>query len=65
MDRDMNTDINSYRFSSDTEPTDEQLLTIMKEVETDVRRENLELNQQINANLRREYENTRARLQIR
>ncbi len=29
----------NYRFVWDTEPTDEQLLTIMKEVEEDVRRQ--------------------------
>jgi hypothetical protein len=60
IDRDMSTDINSYRFSSDTEPTDEQLLTIMKEVEADVRRKSFERKNSIKENLKREYDNARA-----
>jgi hypothetical protein len=59
----MSTDMNSYRFISDTEPTEQQLLTIMKEVEADVRRENLELKQQINLKLRQEYKTASAKYQ--
>ncbi|MDR0829190.1 MAG: hypothetical protein LBN95_03650 [Prevotellaceae bacterium] len=59
----MNTDINSYRFTSDTEPTDEQLFTIMKEVESDVRRENAENILRIQENIQREYRNTQSMFQ--
>ncbi|GHT78146.1 hypothetical protein AGMMS50262_20430 [Bacteroidia bacterium] len=57
---DMSTDMNSYRFISDTEPTDQQLLTIMKEVEADVRQKSLERKNIIKENLKREYDNARA-----
>lgn len=56
----MSTDMNSYRFISDTEPTDQQLLTIMKEVEADVRQKSLERKNIIKENLKREYDNARA-----
>ncbi|GHT07500.1 hypothetical protein AGMMS49525_16640 [Bacteroidia bacterium] len=57
----MGTDINSYRFISDTEPTEQQLLTIMKEVEADVRQKSFERKNIIKENLKREYDNARAR----
>ncbi|GHT48135.1 hypothetical protein AGMMS49965_26320 [Bacteroidia bacterium] len=57
----MSTDINSYRFISDTEPTEQQLLTIMKEVEADVRQKSFERKNIIKENLKREYDNARAR----
>lgn len=53
--------MNSYRFISDTEPTEQQLLTIMKEVEADVRRKSFERTNIIKENLKREYDNARAR----
>ncbi|MDR0874174.1 MAG: hypothetical protein LBN27_12030 [Prevotellaceae bacterium] len=49
-----------YRFTSDSEPTDEQLLTIMKEVEADVRQKSFERKNIIKTNLKREYDNARA-----
>jgi hypothetical protein len=60
----MDTDINSYRFTSDSEPTDEQLFFIMKEVETDVRRQSEENSLRIQENIQREYRNTQAMFQI-
>ncbi|MDR1792533.1 MAG: hypothetical protein LBR36_03710 [Bacteroidales bacterium] len=52
----MNTDIDSYSLFSDSEPTDEQLLAIMQEVESDVRSENMELEKQIEAKLKHDFE---------
>ena len=49
-----------YRFTSDKEPTDEQLFTLMKEVENDVRQQNLNLQTVIAENIQREYQNVRA-----
>jgi len=49
-----------YRFTSDKEPTDEQLFTLMKEVESDVRQQNLNLQAVIAENIQREYNNARA-----
>ena len=49
-----------YRFTSDKEPTDEQLFTLMKEVESDVRQQNLNLQTIIAENIQREYQNVRA-----
>jgi len=46
-----------YRFTSDDEPTDEQLFTLMKEVESDVRQQNLNLQAVIAENIQREYNN--------
>jgi hypothetical protein len=55
--------MNSYRFISDTEPTDQQLFTIMKEVEEDVRRKSKENSRKIRENIRREYENIQTMFQ--
>ena len=49
-----------YRFTSDKEPTDEQLFTLMKEVERDVRQQKLTLQAVIAENIQREYRNVRA-----
>jgi len=49
-----------YRFTSDKEPTDEQLFALMKEVESDVRQQNLILQTMIAENIQREYRNVRA-----
>jgi len=43
----------NYRFTWDTEPTDEQLNALMREVGEDVRRENEELKQIILANIKK------------
>jgi len=48
-----------YRFTSDKEPSDEQLFTLMKEVEQDVRQQNLALQTIIAENIQREYNNAR------
>ena len=50
----------NYRFTSDNEPTDEQLLTIMKEVEMDVRRKSKKRKSIIMANIQKEYLTARA-----
>jgi hypothetical protein len=60
MDKNVNM---TYRFTSDEEPTDEQLLVIMKEVEADVRRENEEIKVQMQINFQQEYKNARLRFQ--
>ncbi|GHS93969.1 hypothetical protein AGMMS50239_11260 [Bacteroidia bacterium] len=57
MDKNVNM---AYRFTSDEEPTDEQLLVIMKEVEADVRQKSFERKNSIKDNLKREYDNARA-----
>jgi hypothetical protein len=44
-----------YRFLWDEEPTDEQLLTLMKEVGEDVRRESEQLQLQVKQKLEEEY----------
>jgi hypothetical protein len=49
-----------YRFTSDNEPTDEQLLTLMKEVQADVHRENETIKKIMAENIQREYANARA-----
>jgi hypothetical protein len=45
-----------YRFSSDEEPSDEQLAVIMEEVGEDVRRESAELKRKLHESLEREYQ---------
>jgi hypothetical protein len=60
MDKNVNM---TYRFTSDEEPTDEQLLVIMKEVEADVCRENEEIKAQMQINFQQEYKNARLRFQ--
>jgi hypothetical protein len=49
-----------YRFTSDSEPTDEQLLALMKEIRADVRRESENLKTIVAENIRREYASVRA-----
>jgi len=52
----MNTNVDmTYRFLWDTEPTDEQLHVIMKEVEEEARRKSEQIAKQIIENLEREY----------
>ena len=46
-----------YRFTSDNEPKDEQLLLLMQEVREEVREKNSNLQSVIAANIQREYEN--------
>jgi len=44
-------EMNSYRFTSMEEPTDEMLFTLMHEVGEDVRASNAKLKEQFNATL--------------
>ena len=46
-----------YRFTSDSEPKEEQLSLIMQEARKEVREKNLNLQSVITENIRREYEN--------
>ena len=46
-----------YRFTSDDEPTEEQLLFLMQEVGEEVRLKNSNLQYIIEENIQREYEN--------
>ena len=46
-----------YRFISDNEPKEEQLLLLMQEVKEEVRKKNSSLQSTILENIRREYEN--------
>jgi len=46
-----------YRFTSDNEPEDEQLLLLMQEVKEEVRKKNSNLQSAIIENIQREYEN--------
>jgi hypothetical protein len=55
--------LNTYRFTSDVEPTDEQLLAIMKEVESDVRRKSAENIKQLQESIQKEYDNAKIRFQ--
>jgi hypothetical protein len=50
-----------YRFTSDEEPTDEQLAVIMEEVGEDVRRESAELKRKLHESLEREYQKAKER----
>jgi hypothetical protein len=45
-----------YRFTSDDDPTDEQLETLMLEVRDEVRKQNAGLQSIIMENIQREYE---------
>jgi hypothetical protein len=45
----------TYRFTWDSEPTDEQLQQLMKEVATDVRQQTNRLDIQFRANLRQGF----------
>ena len=46
-----------YRFTSENEPKEEQLSSLMKEVRDEVRRKNSNSQAVITENIRREYEN--------
>jgi hypothetical protein len=46
-----------YRFTSDNEPKEEQLLLLMEKVRENVREKNSNLQSVITENIRREYEN--------
>ena len=46
-----------YRFISDKEPKEEQLLLLMQEVKEEVRKKNSNLQSTIVENIKREYEN--------
>ena len=46
-----------YRFLSDNEPKEEQLLLLMQEVKEEVRKKNSNLQSTIVENIKREYEN--------
>ena len=48
-----------YRFTSDNEPSEEQLSTLMQEVREEVRKKNSNLQSVITANIQREYENVK------
>jgi guanylate kinase len=47
----------SYRFTSDDEPTEEQLATLMQEAQEEVLKKDAKLQQIIAENIQREYEN--------
>ena len=46
-----------YRFTSDNEPKEEQLLLLMQEIQEEVREKNSNLQSVIVKNIQREYEN--------
>jgi hypothetical protein len=46
-----------YRFTSDSEPKEEQLSVLMQEVKKDVREKNSNIKSVIAENIQREYEN--------
>ena len=46
-----------YRFTSDNEPKEEQLLLLMQEVKEEVQKKNSNLQTTILENIKREYEN--------
>ena len=46
-----------YRFTSDSEPKEEQLLFLMQEVIEEVKEKNSNLNSMITENIQMEYEN--------
>jgi len=48
-----------YRFTSDYEPTDEQLATLMQEMIEDVREKKSNLQALIMENIQREYQNAK------
>ena len=48
-----------YRFTSDSEPSEEQLSTLMQEVREEVRDKNTKLRFVVTENIRREYENVK------
>ena len=48
-----------YRFTSDNEPSEEQLTILMQEVREEVREKNSNLQSVILENIQREYENAK------
>jgi len=54
----------TYRFTWDTEPTDEQLLVIMQEVGEEARLKSEKIAKQIIENIGREYEHAMSKLQF-
>jgi hypothetical protein len=48
-----------YRFTSDHEPSEEQLAILMQEVREEVRKKNAELQSIIQTNIQQEYENAK------
>ena len=54
-----NTDIMYYRFTSDYEPSEEQLSLLMQEVREEVREKNEKMQSIINENILREYQNVK------
>jgi hypothetical protein len=48
-----------YRFTSDEEPTDEQLAVIMEEVGEDVRRESAEISRKLRERIALEFQRTK------
>ena len=56
----MNSEKNMYyRFTSDDEPSEEQLTILMQEVRDEVREKNSHLQSQIMENILREYQNVK------
>ena len=56
----MNSEKNMYyRFTSDDEPSEEQLIILMQEVRDEVREKNSHLQSQIMENILREYQNVK------
>jgi hypothetical protein len=48
-----------YRFTSDSEPKEQQLSTLMQEARREVREKNSNLQSVITENIQREYENAK------
>jgi Spy/CpxP family protein refolding chaperone len=48
-----------YRFTSDSEPQEQQLSTLMQEARREVREKNSNLQYEITENIQREYENVK------
>ena len=48
-----------YRFTSDSEPSEEQLSTLMQEVREEVQEKNSKLHLIVTENIQREYENAK------
>jgi hypothetical protein len=48
-----------YRFTSDSEPKEQQLSTLMQEARMEVREKNSNLQSVITENIQREYENVK------
>ena len=54
-----------YRFTSDNEPKEEQLLLLMQEVREEVRKKKSSLQSVMAENIQREYENIKKIVNIR